>query len=98
MSSWHVFILAYFGIYLVMVPFRQVISFWGFLLRDWLARLVISIFIVFVYSLFQEEPLAMNEVLPEQEEVPVLDLSDIMVDDMKEMEVQMEAVYILPSE
>lgn len=98
MSWLTIFVLAYFGIYLVMAPFRGLLTLWGFLFRDWPARIIVGLFIVFVYSLFQENPVARNEVLPEQQAVPTLQLSDIMIDDLKDSELHMEPVVILGQE
>lgn len=90
MDSFTIFVLAYFGIYLVMAPFRQMLTFWGFLLRDWLARIVVSLFIVFVYNVFHTKEMTVSEVLPDQEPVPTLQLSDIMEDDLRERGVEIE--------
>jgi hypothetical protein len=95
MDYFTIFFLAYFGIYLVMAVPRQMLTVMGFFFRDALARLVVSLFILMVYAFFTpDEPVA-------EVEIPRLDLSDIMIDDMRDHSVTMdftEPVFILPTE
>jgi hypothetical protein len=90
MDYFSIFVLAYFGIYLVMAVPRQMLTVMGFLFRDWLARILVGLFIVFVYSLFNEVP-----EVADVEPAPTVEISDIMIDDMKEKPLVFPPVYIV---
>lgn len=90
MDYFSIFILSYFGIYLVMAVPRQMLTVMGFLFRDCLARLLVSAFAVFVYSLFNE----VAEVA-DVEPAPTVEISDIMIDDMKDKPLVFPPVYII---
>jgi hypothetical protein len=90
MDYFSIFVLAYFGIYLLMALSRQQLTVMGFLFRDWLARILVGLFIVFVYSLFNE----VAEVA-DVEPAPTVEISDIMIDDMKDEPIVFPPVYIV---
>ena len=97
LTPWLVFFLAYFGIYLFIAWKQETINVFAFFIGYLLIRVPIAATFAILYWLAQEEPVTMNEVLPEQKPVPTLQLSDIMTDDLKDHEVQMEPAIILPT-
>jgi len=95
LTPWLVFFLIYFIMGLYYCYADRDFSPVNFLIRGMFGRIPVAGVFAFLYYIAQEEPVTTQEILPQQETVPHLDLSDIMTDDLKDHEVQMDTVYIL---
>lgn len=91
MSPWLVFWITYFVIYLFIAWKQETINVFAFFIGYPLLRIPIAATFAILYWMAVPEVVA-------QVQTPGVELSDIMIDDLKEPGLVFEPVYILPSE